>query len=390
MNGNFVVNIDSAVKVVDGVTSDYTFDTWTRGKVIVTVSSVNPYFYDIDHYEYSLDGSSYVRMTGNQATFEASMNKKVYFRAVDTNDNISSDTIAVIKIDNDKPTATINFSGTMGENNWYTSDVTASCANQSDGTGSGVASCTVTPGSYTSNTSGVSFTLSIVDNLGNSNTVSQTIKIDKTAPTCTSSGGTTSPIFGTVTLIGTCNDSESGCKGNVSKVFNGPQNLTNQSPGQVCNNAGVCTACPANQNVQISTNFNVVGGDACSNGIGSSITWTFGGTQYGGGHAGCGSVRLLTNWGGNGWVYVDSSPIPTNGAKRVIIDGGGKQSHYDSVDVCVNGTATCRSASGNNPNDTPWHGWSYTFDISGSSTVTISLRGLTSVSYTHLTLPTIA
>ena len=65
VNGNFNVNIDSAVKVVDGVTSDYTFDTWTRGKVIVTVSSVNPYFYDIDHYEYSLDGSSYVRMTGN-------------------------------------------------------------------------------------------------------------------------------------------------------------------------------------------------------------------------------------------------------------------------------------------------------------------------------------
>ncbi|MCI5807125.1 MAG: hypothetical protein MR032_00720 [Firmicutes bacterium] len=67
------------MKVVDGVTSDYTFDTWTRGKVIVTVSSVNPYFYEIDHYEYSLDGSSYVRMTGNQATFESSMNKKVYF-----------------------------------------------------------------------------------------------------------------------------------------------------------------------------------------------------------------------------------------------------------------------------------------------------------------------
>ena len=203
------------------------------------------------------------------------------------------------------------------------------------------------------------------------------MRIDKTAPTCTSSGGTTQPVFGKVTLVGTCHDNESGCQGNVTKEFSGKQNLTNQSPGSVCDNVGHCTACPANQKVQINANFSVVGGDACSNGIGSSITWTFGGTQYGGGHAGCGSVRLLTNWGGNGWVYVDSSPIPTNGATKVIIDGGGKQSHYDSVDVCVNGTANCRSASGNNPNDTPWHGWSYTFDISGSSTITISLRGLT-------------
>ena len=182
VNGNFVVNIDSAVKVVDGVTSDYTFDTWTRGKVIVTVTSVNPYFYDIDHYEYSLDGSSYIRMTGNQATFESSMNKKVYFRAVDTNDNISSDTIAVIKIDNDKPTATLTLNGTKGNNDWYVSDVTGTCTNQSDGSGSGVSSCTVNPESYTASNSSATFTLTIQDYAGNTNTTSQTIKIDKDKP----------------------------------------------------------------------------------------------------------------------------------------------------------------------------------------------------------------
>lgn len=155
VNGNFIVNIDSAVKVVDGVTSDYTFDTWTRGKVIVTVSSVNPYFYDIDHYEYSLDGSSYVRMTGNQVTFEASMNKKVYFRAVDTNGNISGDTVVIIKIDNDKPTATLSLSGTKGNNDWYVSDVRGTCTNQSDGSGSGISFCTVNPKSYTTSNSSV-------------------------------------------------------------------------------------------------------------------------------------------------------------------------------------------------------------------------------------------
>ena len=182
VNGNFIVNIDSAVKVVDGVTSDYTFDTWTRGKVIVTVSSVNPYFYDIDHYEYSLDGSSYVRMTGNQVTFEASMNKKVYFRAVDTNGNISGDTVVIIKIDNDKPTATLSLSGTKGDNNWYISTVTGTCTNQNDGSGSGIASCTVNPESYTTSNSSATFTLTIKDYAGNSNSVSQTVKIDKDPP----------------------------------------------------------------------------------------------------------------------------------------------------------------------------------------------------------------
>lgn len=182
VNGNFIVNIDSAVKVVDGVTSDYTFDTWTRGKVIVTLSSVNPYFYDVDHYEYSLDGSNYARMTGNQITFEVSMNSKVYFRVVDTNGNVSGDTVATIKIDNDKPTATLTLTGTKGNNNWYISNVTGSCSNQNDGAGSGVASCTVNPESYTVSSSSATFTLTIKDYAGNVNTVSQTVKIDKDPP----------------------------------------------------------------------------------------------------------------------------------------------------------------------------------------------------------------
>lgn len=236
VNGNFVVNIDSAVKVVDGVTSDYTFDTWTRGKVIVTVSSVNPYFYDIDHYEYSLDGSSYNRMSGNQITFESSINKKVYFRAVDTNGNYSGDTVAVIKIDNDKPTASINLSGTKGDNDWYISNVTASCHNQSDGSGSGVASCAVNPGSYTTSAFNVTFTLTITDYVGNTNTVSQTIKIDKDKPVMNRvnltqdngnsySSGSTSDVPVTITAVG--HDNVGIAKYIYSHDLNSWSNLTN-------------------------------------------------------------------------------------------------------------------------------------------------------------------
>ena len=236
VNGNFIVNIDSAVKVVDGVTSDYTFDTWTRGKVIVTVSSVNPYFYDIDHYEYSLDGSSYNRMSGNQITFESSINKKVYFRAVDTNGNYSGDTVAVIKIDNDKPTASINLSGTKGDNDWYISNVTASCHNQSDGSGSGVASCAVNPGSYTTSAFNVTFTLTITDYVGNTNTVSQTIKIDKDKPVMdrvnltqdngnSYSSGSTSDVPVTITAVG--HDNVGIAKYIYSHDLNSWSNLTN-------------------------------------------------------------------------------------------------------------------------------------------------------------------
>lgn len=214
VNGNFIVNIDSAVKIVDGVTSDYTLDTWTRGKVIVTLSSVNPYYYDIDHYEYSLDGNNYSRITGNQVTFD-DVNGKVYFRAVDTNSNYSGDTIAMIKIDNDKPTAKIRISGTKGSNDWYTSNITASCEDQSDGSGSGVASCTVTPESINQNTSGTQITLTIKDNAGNTNVVTQSVKIDKN-----------SPIAGNIILTGTKGNnnwyisnvtvSASACQGSVS------------------------------------------------------------------------------------------------------------------------------------------------------------------------------
>ena len=182
VNGNFIVNIDSALKIVDDVTSDYTFDSWTRGKVKITLSSVNPYFYDIDHYEYSLDGADYIRMTGNQITFEISMNSKVYFRAIDTNGNYSGDTVVKIKIDNNAPSADINISGTKGNDNWYTSNITATCKNETDGDGSGIASCTVNPTTINQETKSATLTLTVKDNVGNSSTSSTTVKIDKTAP----------------------------------------------------------------------------------------------------------------------------------------------------------------------------------------------------------------
>ncbi len=79
----------------------------------------------------------------------------------------------------------------------------------------------------------------------------QTVRIDKTAPKCVSSGGSTAWTSENRTLIGTCSDSGSGCKGNVSKPYTSAGEWLNQSPGTVEDNVGHTTKCPANQTVRI-------------------------------------------------------------------------------------------------------------------------------------------
>ena len=94
----------------------------------------------------------------------------------------------------------------------------------------------------------------VYDNAGNSRICpsNQTVRIDKTAPSCTSSGGSGAWTSGSRTLVGSCSDSGgSGCKGNVSWLINWQGNWSNLSPGTVYDNAGNSTACPANQTVRI-------------------------------------------------------------------------------------------------------------------------------------------
>ena len=91
------------------------------------------------------------------------------------------------------------------------------------------------------------------DNAGNSTVCpsNQTVRIDKTAPTCTSSGGNNNWTNDSRTLTGTCNDTRSGCQGNASWYINWEGNWTDLSPGTVYDNAGNSTVCPSNQIVRI-------------------------------------------------------------------------------------------------------------------------------------------
>ena len=94
----------------------------------------------------------------------------------------------------------------------------------------------------------------VYDNVGNSRVCpsNQTVRIDKTAPSCTSSGGSGAWTSSSRTLVGLCSDSGgSGCRGNASWFINWQGNWSNLSPGTVYDNAGNSTACPANQTVRI-------------------------------------------------------------------------------------------------------------------------------------------
>ena len=151
-----------------------------------------------------------------------------------------------VKIDKTAPSCTVSGGGSS----WTNADVTltGTCSDAL----SGCTSATVTK-SYTSNTNTTASPGTVTDNAGNSTTCSsRTVKIDKSAPTCVSSGGSTSWRNTNLTITGTCSDTGgSGCKESITRTFSTNTNTTTASPGTVYDNAGNSVTCPANQTVKI-------------------------------------------------------------------------------------------------------------------------------------------
>ena len=110
-------------------------------------------------------------------------NNRVCVQVTDNNNKtikVCSDTY---KLDKTAPVVgTATFTGTLGSNNWYTSDVTVNKANGSDVL-SGHSSTTSSVSSITSNTSGTIITITTTDLAGNSASRNYAIKVDKNAPT---------------------------------------------------------------------------------------------------------------------------------------------------------------------------------------------------------------
>ena len=164
---------------------------------------------------------------------------------------------------------------------------------------------------YTAKTVNINWT--IEDNIGNKTECSQLVNtfVDKTPPTCASSGGSDTWTNGSRTITGTCSDPDSGCVSNVSKDYTTQTEVYNQSPGTVYDKAGNSTVCPADQTVKIDKTA-----PSCSS-SGGSDSWTNNsrtlvGTCSDSGGSGCaGNASWYINWEGE-WYNLSPGKVKDN------------------------------------------------------------------------------
>ncbi len=220
--------------------------------------------------------SSFTTSNPITRTLSGTGNHRIQIEVEDNAGNTATITTSRYRIDQDTPTAP-NTGGTGTA--WYNVDRTFTTSGGSAGP-SGVARREYRTrtsggswGSWTTYSSGITYTSNtnrefqarIIDNAGNTGTATTTryIRIDKTSPTCSTSGGSTAWTSGNRTLTGSCSDSGgSGCSGNSSRTYSSTINTTTANPGQVCDNAGNCSNCP-NATVRIDKTAPSITGITC-------------------------------------------------------------------------------------------------------------------------------
>lgn len=179
---NFNIQIISKLGGSDG--EEYNGE-WTTEDIWIQVKTDDPYSLGIKRMEYSYSESGPWTSFGGEMTYQEEVNHTLYVRAIDYGNNISEVVSRNIRIDRTKPTAEFAITGTLGENDWYTTDVEIGFQNDTDYGGSGIKTVGVDIGSITENTSGTVVTLTIEDNVGHQNVYTKTIKMDKTKPQIT-------------------------------------------------------------------------------------------------------------------------------------------------------------------------------------------------------------
>lgn len=289
-------------------------DKWTNQNVTLTVNgakdkgdnNVEPGSGLADA-AYSFDGG---------ATWQASASKTyksntsgIVIKVRDKLGNIyTHSSIAITKIDKTAPTC----GNWIGQNTTWTKNnitVYAQCSDSGSGCKTSQSKGVLITG--TTRTKSVSDV--IEDNAGNKTTCTGTVNafIDQTPPKCISSGGSDAWTNNSRTLIGSCTDGESGCKGNASWLINWQGSWTNLSPGTVYDNVGNATVCPADQTVRIDKTA-----PTCTS-SGGSGAWTSGsrtlvGTCSDTGGSGCrGNASWFINWQGN-WTKLSPGKVYDN------------------------------------------------------------------------------
>ncbi len=147
--------------------------------------------------------------------------EKIIIKAVDNAGNITEEEI-IIKVDKTKPTpGKIILEGNIGSNGWYTSDVKIDVVNGTDNI-SGHDKTYVNVNSITNSTSGTEIILTTIDKAGNKSTTTQTIKVDKDAPTITGLSDINIYAGETIDFLSgiTATDSVSKLSGNIVVIEN--------------------------------------------------------------------------------------------------------------------------------------------------------------------------
>ena len=246
---SYIVNSATATTT----TTKYKSDTWIN-KYVYLVTNHPKDVPDVSGWktnQYISTGAHNVKTPVTSNTFNLSKEgtSNVLFRSCDIAGNCSDYTKEVIvKLDRTIPTCKVNNSGgTTGNNGWYkggTVTATGICTDQDNLSQCKQKSVEVQKVNSNSQTNkGTTKTKDIYDNAGNKNTCTSTIKYDKSAPSCKSSGGSTS-WKSSLKITGTCTDNgPSGCvKDKITKTINVNTN-GKVSPGTVTDNAGNSTTC---------------------------------------------------------------------------------------------------------------------------------------------------
>ena len=130
--------------------------------------------------------------TGNTKDFYISVegSNRACVEVTDNNNKTTKVCSNTYNLDKTAPIAgTATFSGTLGSNSWYTTNVSVNVANGSDSL-SGHNNTTSNITSITTNTTGRTVRITTTDKAGNTATRTYTIKVDKNAPTLTAKSGT--------------------------------------------------------------------------------------------------------------------------------------------------------------------------------------------------------
>ena len=167
-------------------------------------------------------------------------------KAYDYAGNIADCGTVDVNIDTTDPVCT----SSGGSNTWTNQNmvIKGTCTDTNGSVNSGCKQAEITKTISSENNKGIS-PGTVYDIAGNSaNCSNQTVKIDKTKPVCTSTGGSDAWTAGNRNLVGTCSDTKgsanSGCvQATVSKTVNYSNN-SYVSPGTVRDNAGNVTDCP--------------------------------------------------------------------------------------------------------------------------------------------------